>query len=127
MEMTQNTIPVVPVEKKMMNLTLHVQRDEEVQLVRDVLQLELQRGPEGVYIGRGDDGLASAVQEVISKVTQLKYQHVLVGGCTGLVAGIVANLMKSGMDVALYEFESDKKRDATGRMSFKHFAIRRIF
>jgi hypothetical protein len=125
--MTADQITPTPVETKMMNLTLHIQRDEEVSLVKEATSLELERSPQGVYIGRGDDGLAKAVQEVISNLTQAGYLHVLVGGCTGLVAGIVSRLIAKDMKVALYEFESEKKRDPLGKLTFKHIGIRRIY
>ena len=127
MTIEQNPIVEVPIETKMMNLTLHVQKDEECNLVKEATSLILERSPQGVYIGRGDDGLAKAVQEVISNLVQSKYQHVLVGGCTGLVAGIVMRLINKDMKVALYEFESEKKRDVQGKLTFKHIGLRRIF
>jgi len=118
---------VPELDKKMMNLTLHVQKQAEVDLVDTNTGLELERSPQGVFVNTGQDGLEKAAAEVIEKLSVFKYEHILVGGSTGLVAKLVKHICDTGLEIALYEFENDKKRDpSTGKMKFNPVGIRKI-
>jgi hypothetical protein len=117
---------VLPIEKRMMNLTLHVQKEKEVELVMEKTGLVLERSPQGVFVGRGEEGLMTAASEVIAKLKRDGYKHVLVGGSTGLVAKIVKYTTENDMDVSLYEFENSKERDGSGKPVFKPVNIRKV-
>jgi len=113
--------------KKMMNLTLHVQRQSEVDLVYEKTGLDLERSPQGVFVSNGEEGLQRAADEVIAKLGIYKYEHILVGGSTGLVAKIVKYITEKGLDIALYEFENSKNRDPqTNKVKFNPINIRRM-
>lgn len=114
------------VSRKMMNLTLHVQNERECDLVDKETGLDLERSPQGVYVGKGEEGLISASSEVIAKVKREGYTHILVGGSTGLVAKMVKYFTENSMDVNLYEFENSKRRDGDGKPIFEPVAIRKI-
>ena len=116
---------VAVVVEKMMNLTLHVQKDREVELVAKCTTFQLERSPQGVYVGRGVVGLEQAAKEVIEKIEQGKYKHVLVGGSTGLIAKVTKMLIEANMAVSLYEFENNKRKEGD-KIIFEPIAVRQI-
>lgn len=116
---------VAAVPEKMMNLTLHVQKDREVELVQKCCSLTLERSPQGVYVGRGVPGLEQAAKEVIEKIVHGNYKHVLVGGSTGLIAKVTKLLIEANMAVSLYEFENNKRKEGD-KIIFEPIAVRQI-
>jgi hypothetical protein len=111
--------------EKMMNLTLHVQKDREVDLVQKCCSLSLERSPQGVYVGKEVPGLEQAAKEVIEKITHGNYKHVLVGGSTGLIAKVTKLLIEGNMAVNLYEFENNKRKEGD-KIIFEPIAVRQI-
>jgi hypothetical protein len=113
---------------RMMNLTLHVQGDLQVNIVKEKTGFDLERSPQGVYVGKGEEGIKLAAESIYKRITTDKYSNILVGGGTGLVAQLVQMLIGNNINVTLWEFENVKhaQADKTVRPFLQPVSIRKI-
>lgn len=118
--------------EKMMNLSLHVQYEQEVGLVNRCTGMILENDPQGVYVGPEESDLESAAEKVFQRIKKEGYRNILVGGNVGLTGRLIKKLMTAQFkeempEVHMFEFVHQKRRDPnTGRLLFEPKSIRQI-
>lgn len=106
--------------KTLRNLTLHPQQDREIALAREYGYI-LFPEPEGVSVGPGHDGLATASELLAAQITQCAAagHAALIGGHTGVWIAAVLAVVASGARLPeLCYFETERVRDDNGRFIF---------